>query len=83
MAKYINFRLSAVGSRGNLFTEGACKMVAEASHGVPRVINILCDTALVYGFSTGSNKIDRDLMSLVIEDKRNYGIFPINGHMVK
>ena len=58
-------------------------MIAKASHGVPRVINILCDTALVYGFSTGSKKIDRDLMGLVIEDKRNYGIFPINGEMVK
>jgi general secretion pathway protein A len=83
VAKYINFRLAAVGSRVNLFTEGACKMVAEASHGVPRVINILCDTALVYGFSTGTSKIDRELMGLVIEDKRNYGIFPLNAAMVK
>jgi general secretion pathway protein A len=83
VAKYINFRLAAVGSRVNIFTDEACKIIAEASHGVPRVINILCDTALVYGFSTGSNRIDSDLMSLVIEDKRNYGIFPINGHMVK
>jgi type II secretory pathway predicted ATPase ExeA len=83
VAKYINFRLAAVGSRVNIFTDEACKIIAEASHGIPRVINILCDTALVYGFSTGSNRIDSDLMSLVIEDKRNYGIFPINGHMVK
>ena len=83
VAKYINFRVTAVGSKVNLFTEGACKMVAEASQGVPRVINILCDTALVYGFSTGAQKIDRDLMGLVIEDKRNYGIFPLNSQLAK
>jgi general secretion pathway protein A len=82
VAKYINFRLRAVGSRSALFTDEACKMIADASHGIPRIINILCDTALVYGYSTGSKSIDNDLMELVIEDKRNYGIFPINGHMV-
>jgi type II secretory pathway predicted ATPase ExeA len=83
VAKYINFRLGAVGSRVNLFTDEACNMIAEASHGIPRVINILCDTALVYGYSTGLKCIDSDLMRLVIEDKREYGIFPINGHIVK
>ena len=83
VAKYINYRLSAVGSRVNLFTDEACEMIAEVSHGIPRVINILCDTALVYGYSTGSNRIDRDLTAQVIDDKRNYGIFPINGYAVK
>jgi general secretion pathway protein A len=57
-------------------------MVAAASHGIPRVINILCDTALVYGFAIESHQIDRELVALVIEDKRKYGIFPINGTAV-
>ncbi len=56
----------------------ACSM-ADASHGIPRMINILCDTALVYGYSTGANHINRKLMEEVIEDKRNFGIFPVNG----
>jgi hypothetical protein len=58
-------------------------MVAEASMGVPRVINVLCDMALVYGFSTGSDKITGELVQEVIEDKRSFGIFPINGHASK
>jgi type II secretory pathway predicted ATPase ExeA len=78
IAKYINFRLAAVGSRHSLFTDEACRLVAEASRGIPRVINILCDTALVYGFSTGSDVINGDLMNLVVEDKRNFGIFPVS-----
>jgi type II secretory pathway predicted ATPase ExeA len=82
VAKYIDFRLSSVGARAEIFTDDACKMIAAASHGIPRVINILCDTALVYGFSAGSHRINSKLVALVIEDKRNYGIFPINGTMV-
>ena len=58
-------------------------MIAEASMGIPRMINILCDTALVYGFSTQSDRVSGALISLVIEDKRKFGIFPINGHLVK
>jgi len=83
VGKYIEFRLSAVGSRVNLFTPEACAMVAEASMGVPRVINVLCDMALVYGFSTGSDMITGELVHEVIEDKRSFGIFPINGHASK
>ena len=82
VAKYIHFRLHAVGSRHKIFTDDACKVIAAASHGVPRVINVLCDTAMVYGFSAESDRIDAKLVSLVIEDKRNYGIFPINGTAV-
>ena len=82
VAKYIHFRLGAVGATAQIFTDNACKMVAAASHGIPRVINILCDTAMVYGFATEKQQIDSDLVGLVIEDKRNYGIFPINGTAV-
>ncbi len=82
VTKYIDFRLQAVGSHVRLFTDDACNLIADTSHGIPRVINILCDTALVYGYSMGSKLIDADLMGLVIADKREYGIFPINGHAI-
>ena len=57
-------------------------MVAEASGGIPRMINILCDTALVYGYSSGAATINRKLMQEVITDKQNFGIFPIRGQPV-
>ncbi len=81
VGEYIGYRLSAVGSRANLFTNEACMMIAEASRGVPRMINVLCDTALVYGYSTQSNLITSDLVREVIKDKQNYGIFPMNGQV--
>jgi general secretion pathway protein A len=81
VGNYIGYRLGAVGSRPNLFSDDACSMIAEASGGVPRVINVLCDMALVYGFATSSDTITGDLVREVIKDKKAYGIFPVNGHI--
>jgi general secretion pathway protein A len=75
VGEYIDFRLGAVGARVHPFSVEACTRIAEASGGIPRVINILCDTALVYGFSNGVNPITRKLVDQVIEDKRNFGIY--------
>jgi general secretion pathway protein A len=75
VANYIQFRLAVAGAQAKLFSDEACAMIGEASHGVPRVINILCDTALVYGYSTGVPMISPALVHEVIEDKRNFGIF--------
>ena len=57
VAKYIDFRLNAVGSQQPLFSSQACSEIAEASGGIPRMINIICDTALVYGFASGQKTI--------------------------
>jgi general secretion pathway protein A len=75
VTQYINYRLNAVGSRVPLFSAEACSMIAQASSGIPRAINILCDTALVYGFATGADRITTDLVGEVIEQKRTFGIF--------
>jgi general secretion pathway protein A len=75
---YINFRLKAAGCAAPLFTDDACRMIASASRGIPRTINILCDTALVYGFATEAGQITGELIALVIEDKHQYGVLPLS-----
>lgn len=75
--KYINYRLAAVGSRFQLFSDEACKMIADASTGIPRTINILCDTGLVYGFATNAAQVGADLISQVIRDKAKFGVLPL------
>jgi type II secretory pathway predicted ATPase ExeA len=75
---YINFRLRAAGCAAALFTDDACRMIASASRGIPRTINILCDTALVYGFATETAQITGELIALVIEDKHQYGVLPLS-----
>jgi general secretion pathway protein A len=73
---YINFRLQAVGARSQLFSNEACQLIAKASGGIPRTINILCDTTLVYGFAMEAAEITADLVNIVIKDKQEYGILP-------
>ena len=81
VARYIDFRIRAVGAPEQLFAPEACQIIAEASAGIPRVINMLCDTSLVYGFAIGEHNIPEELVREVIEDKNNFGIFPVNGRM--
>jgi general secretion pathway protein A len=62
-----------VGSYSELFTADACKIIADTSCGIPRTINILCDTALVYGFAAGADKITAEIVKTVIQNKEQFG----------
>lgn len=70
---YIEHRLAVAGRKKPLFTPEACAKIAEVSQGVPRRINILCNTALVYGYSAESKRIDLDLVEEVLSDKAEFG----------
>ena len=78
VVNYINFRLQAVGCQYQLFTDDACRMIASASRGIPRTINILCDTALVYGFAADASEIGTELVTMVLENKQEYGVLPLS-----
>ena len=57
---YISHRLSIAGSNGNkFFTEGAIDEIYRFSNGVPRLINIVCDKALLAGFVANKKTIDK------------------------
>jgi len=79
VSEYIDFRLKAVGSHSQLFTDDACKIIADTSRGIPRTINILCDTAMVYGFAAEADKITAELVDTVIQNKAQFGVLPF-GH---
>jgi len=82
VVNYIAFRLQAVGGPSppvTIFSLDACTRIAAASGGIPRMINILCDTALVYGFARGHKTISGQLVEEVIADKQQYSIFPLKG----
>jgi len=67
---YIAHRLTVAGGDPELFTDEAMAMIAEASRGIPRVINVLCDTALFYGFNFKREKIDAETIEDVLADKQ-------------
>lgn len=75
VAHYIGHRLVMAGGNKELFSHMASRLVADASGGVPRTINMLCDTALVYAFSASKSYVSSSLMAQVIADKQKYGVF--------
>lgn len=63
---YIAHRMKVAGGDPELFTEEAMEMIAEASRGIPRVINVLCDTSLFYGHSFKRESIDCETVKDVL-----------------
>lgn len=66
---YIGYRIQKAGGTPDLFTPEAIKEVYKHSGGIPRTINLMCDTALVYGFADGRQHIDVAVIGKVIKDK--------------
>jgi type II secretory pathway predicted ATPase ExeA len=81
VVEYIEFRLRAVGARRRLFSDEASRAIAEASRGIPRTVNILCDTALVYGFAASASEISVEIVHKVIENKAQFGVLPLTASM--
>jgi len=76
-AGYIRHRLEVAGGNPDIFTPAACQAVYHFTNGVPRLINLLCDTALVYGYAEQKPRIDARLVADVAREKQQGGIFPV------
>ena len=74
---YIETRLSIAGCERRVFTDRAIELIADQSRGVPRVINIIADTALVYAFSAEDPAVGVETIQNVIRDKTDFGVFGI------
>ena len=79
-AAYIRHRIKVAGGSPNIFSDAACQAIYLYSNGVPRLINQLCDTVLVYGFADQQPQIYADLVTDVAREKQQGGIFPTFGH---
>ena len=86
---YIKHRLKVAGAEdldifgaksSDIFDAGAVAAIAGYSHGIPRLINILCDTALVYGYADELRVIDKKVIDHVIKAREAGGIFTEPGH---
>ena len=66
---YIQHRLKVAGGNGHIrWTDGALLLIRRYSHGVPRMINVLCDKALIAGYVRETWTIDAGIVQLAIED---------------
>jgi general secretion pathway protein A len=73
---YIRYRLK-VGEAKNpdIFKKDAIELIYKHSLGIPRIINVLCDTSLVYGYADGQKTIDKKIIDNVIKERDESGIF--------
>jgi general secretion pathway protein A len=84
-ASYIVARIrTAGGNTTKLFTREAVTLIHEASRGIPRTINVLCDNALISGFALKHQPVDRDIVLEVCRDfdlaRPNTITMPHEGH---
>ncbi|MEE4378266.1 MAG: AAA family ATPase [Candidatus Competibacteraceae bacterium] len=59
---YIQHRLQVAGGRGDVFTSAALRSVYRLSQGVPRLINVLCNHALLGAYGQGRQRIDKAVL---------------------
>jgi len=74
-ALYIEHRLKKAQAHDlNIFTPAAIVRIYESSGGIPRVINLLCDLALVYGYAEQIRPVDAPVIDMVVHDRKKMGL---------
>jgi len=72
--EYIQHRLSLAGrEQANLFTPEACDSIFAVSAGIPRIINLLSDMSLGYGYADHKQTIDAATVDEMLGDKARDG----------
>lgn len=72
---YIHHRLTVAGGDPKIFHKNALRLIYWNSGGIPRVINTLCELALVYGFADQKRKIDAVMIADIARDRIDTGIY--------
>lgn len=65
---YIDHRIHVAGAETTPFTRSAIHAIYEASGGSPRLINQICDNALITAYASKQQKIDKLIIAEVIAD---------------
>jgi general secretion pathway protein A len=47
--EYVNYRLEQAGATGTIFNDESLKLIYDFTSGIPRLINVICDNALLEG----------------------------------
>lgn len=81
--RYIQHRLTVAGAQWRIFPSRTCDLIHHATRGVPRLINILGELCLVYGFSAESRVIDEALLREFLNGAQSRGLYeqfqPLDG----
>ena len=73
VAAYIDHRLKVAGATPRDLHARRRECVHLASRGIPRLVNQICDYALVYAFTDGLDQVDAGVIEQVVTDRRMHG----------
>ncbi len=69
ITEYIQYRLQAAGCPDlKLFSREAEEQIYHFSRGIPRLVNVVCDNALVIGYALGKKRIGADVVTEAAAD---------------
>ena len=71
---YVHHRLIIAGSGKKLFEKKVIRYIYKISHGIPRLINLLCDRALLGAFTQNKNFVDKKIVGKAAREALGYGI---------
>lgn len=71
---YIRHRVEIAGGASDVFSDEAINTIYYFSGGVPRLINTLCDYALVHAYATGKKQVDLEVALGVMKGRKIGGI---------
>lgn len=67
--KYIEHRLHVAGNSASVkFTKGAIESLYQFSKGTPRLINVICDQALLMGYLRETKKLDEAIIREIVAE---------------
>ena len=82
--KYIEHRLMIAGSKGGItFSKGAISLIFKRSKGIPRLINLISDRALLGGYSKQTNHITPESVKGAVESLGGEEVFPSGFPLLK
>ena len=65
---YIRHRLTVAGAKTPIFSAATCTLIHAHTGGVPRLVNQLCDLAMVYAFGKGARHVGSSTVRQVLDD---------------
>jgi type II secretory pathway predicted ATPase ExeA len=66
--EYVSNRLKVAGADRTIFTPNALESIYSYSSGIPRIVNVLCDNALLTCYALGKKEIDTGIIREVADD---------------
>lgn len=76
-AAYVRHRLRVAGSNGEIFTPAALREIHRLSDGIPRIINVICDRALLGAFTREQHRIGPMLVRAAASEVYGRTFYPV------